>query len=184
MEKKRITICLMCVVVALGACILFAADREPKTADKPKVIVGTFDSRAVCLAFAQGFMLDEMVKSAEGEMEKAKAAGDTKKIAELEADARAGQAKIHKQGFGTASVDDLLEHIKEELPDVAKAAGVDIMVSKWDVVYQNPSAELVDVTYEIIKPFKPSEATLKGIKELINQAPLPREEWEKMDHSD
>jgi hypothetical protein len=38
------------MVVALAVCMLFAADKAAKTADKPKVIVGTFDSRSVAIA--------------------------------------------------------------------------------------------------------------------------------------
>ncbi|MHC4254809.1 MAG: hypothetical protein ACYSUL_04200 [Planctomycetota bacterium] len=98
--------------------------------------------------------------------------------------AKARQEKRHKQGWGTASVDDLLGYIKDDIPRIAKESNVDIIVSKWDVVYKNPSVQLIDVTYEIIKPFKPSEENLENIRKLEDLAPLPREEWEKMDHKD
>ena len=104
----------------------------------------------------------------------------TKKIKELEAWGPAQQAKLHKQGFGTAPVQDLLKHIKGDIPKIAKEAGVDIIISKWDVVYQNPSIELVDITNEIVKPFNPSEKTLKSIRSIQTHPPVAEEVLEKM----
>jgi hypothetical protein len=58
------------------------------------------------------------------------------------------------------------------LPAIAQAAGVQLIVSKWDIAYQSPEAELIDLTAEIIKPFQPSDRTLKTIEELKKLAPL------------
>ena len=123
------------------------------------------------------------------EYEKAKAAGDEKRVKELEAESSdptwadsgwpptpAQQELISKQGFGTAPVDNILERIKEKIPEIAKQAGVDVIVSKWDIVYQRPGIDLTDVTDLMVKPFKPDEATLKLIKDIRKMDPIPLEE--------
>ena len=78
---------------------------------------------------------------------------------------QAGQTKLHMQGFSTASVSEYLEHIKDKIPAIAKQAGVDVIVSKWDLAYQSPDAEFVDVTDLMVKPFNPSEKVLKMVEE-------------------
>ena len=178
MAKKTIISSLVCVVTCLAVWSLAVAETTVKKTEKTKVRVGIFDSRAVAVAYAHSEWNGIDAKMAE--MEKAKAAGDTKKIKELEAWGPAQQAKLHKQGFGTAPVQDLLKHIKGDIPKIAKEAGVDIIISKWDVVYQNPSIELVDITNEIVKPFNPSEKTLKSIRSNQTHPPVAEEVLEKM----
>ena len=145
--------------------------------------IGVFDSRAVVIAFANSDMNDKELKAKMAERDKAKAAGDTEKVAELEAWGKARQEKFHRQGFGTVSVDDMLIHIKKDLPDIAKAAGVDIIVSKWDIVYQTKGAAVVDITDEIVKPFRPTDKVLKWIEGIKKRKPLSERELDQMDHS-
>ncbi len=181
MAKRKIMFGLVCVVAGLAVWSLAVADTTVKKTEKAKVRVGIFDSRAVAIAYAHSVWNAVGAKMAE--MEKAKAEGDTKKIKELEAWGPAQQAKLHKQGFGTAPVHNLLKHIKDDIPKIAKETGVDIIVSKWEIVYQNPSVALVDITDEIVKPFNPSEKTLKNIRGIQNHPPFSGEELEKMDYS-
>jgi hypothetical protein len=58
----------------------------------------------------------------------------------------------------------LLQSVKAELPGVAKAAGVDLIVSKWEVMFQSPGVETVDVTKQMAKLFNPSAQGLKWIE--------------------
>lgn len=180
MVKRIILLSVVFIIVAVVTLSL-AADNQPAPKnDKIQIRVGTFDSRAVAVAYANSDFNSQRLKSKMSEMKKAKAAGDTKKIEELEAWGQAQQNKLHKQGFGTAPVHDLLENIKADIPEIARKTGIDIIVSKWEVVYQNPSIELIDITDEIIKPFKPSEKTLKSIKSLLKQTPVSKEVLVKM----
>ena len=112
---------------------------------------------------------------ASNEMEKAKAAGDTKKIKELDKWGKAHQAKLHRQGFSTAPVDDVLEHIKDKLPQIAKDVNVVALVSKWDkkTLKRYKSAELIDVTDLIVAPFNPKEKQLKVIEQIKKIKPIP-----------
>ena len=112
----------------------------------------------------------------EAEHGKAKAAGDEKRVKELEAEGKAQQELLHKQGFSTWPVDNILDQIKGEIPEIAKQAGVDVIISKWDIVYQGSGVEFIDVTDLMVKQFNPDEETLKVLKELQKHAPVSLEE--------
>jgi hypothetical protein len=49
------------------------------------------------------------------------------------------------------------------------------MVSKWELNYQSPEVEVVDVTDELVALFHPSEKVLGWVKDLKNHPPLPME---------
>ena len=169
------------IAVLLGGVILLTLGAQDTVATKqnPKVVLGTFDSRAIAVAYVSSDAFSERLHELRATLELAREAGDAERVAELEALGPAMQRQIHQQGFGTAAVDDILARIEDRIPGIAKAAGVDVIVSKWNLVYRNPAARSVDVTYQLIAPFAPDEATLKTIKELLAQEPVPIED---LDH--
>lgn len=57
---------------------------------------------------------------------------------------------------------------------------MDLIVSKWDIAYQTPGTQTLDITLAIIKPFHPSEKTLRDIQELEKHQPFPLEEAKKI----
>jgi hypothetical protein len=164
------------VVGAWGVARPARAEGAEGQGEKAKICVGTFDSRAVAVAHTRTESFGQAVQKLMDEYKKAEKAGDQQKMKELKAEGKAGQERVHQQGFGTASVANILAEIKDQLPEIAKKAGVDVIVSKWDITYQSPSAEFVDVTDEIIKPFKPNEKTLKIIEDLRKRPPVSLEE--------
>jgi len=84
--------------------------------------------------------------------------------------------------FGSVPVRDLLEPVKDSLPKIAKSCGVDIIVSQCLIDYQAPNAELVDITDEMIEPFKPNERVLEIVEFLKKMPPLSEAEIKKHDH--
>lgn len=161
---------LMFLVLAAVGCV--SCDLK---SDEPKVRVGVYDSRAVAIAFAHSDWNEKRLELKMAEMEKAKAIGDTKKNKELEEWGKAQQARLHRQGFGAAAVDDILEHIKDNLPQIAKDANVIALVSKWDkkMLKGYKSAELIDVTDLIAAQFNPNEKVLKTIEQIKKKKPIP-----------
>ena len=145
-------------------------------AEGPKLRVGTFDSRAVAVAYAGSEGFGRTIQRLREELKEAKGVGDEEKAKKLEKEGEALQERLHQQGFSTASVANLLAQIKDQIPGIAREAGVDVIVSKWDIAYQSPSAELVDITELLIKPFHPNEKAMKSIKMLEKHAPVPLEE--------
>lgn len=140
---------------------------------KETLRVGTFDSRAIAIAYLRSEPVKQLVSNHFEKLNKAKEEGDEKLVKELEALGQAYQQVQHQQGFSIASVAEYLEKVRAEFPNLAEDAGVDIIVSKWEVVYRNPSTEIFDVTSHLVKLFNPDEETLKIIEGLTKQAPFP-----------
>jgi len=116
------------------------------------------------------------------EHEKARAAGDQKRVAQLEAQGAERQRLMHKQGFSAAPVDDILEQIEDRLPAIKQKAGVDAVVSKWDkdALAKRSSAERVDVTMELVDAFKPSERQPRSAIEIQEHKPIPLSQAENI----
>ncbi len=171
--------------VLVGGLLLLtlSAGGTAPPSERPEIVVGTFDSRAIAVAYAQSETFRSYLGAVKPEissaLEHAKAAGDRELIAGLEALGPTMQKRLHGQGFGTAPVDDILARIEDKLPGIAAEAGVDLIVSKWVLTYRDPAAKSVDVTDLIAAEFAPSERTWKMIHSTVETEPVPLEE---LDH--
>jgi hypothetical protein len=180
---KRLTLCAI-LAAAIGFVGMSVVGAETAAKDAGRTVaplrVGTFDSRAVALAYYRKHLRSpEFVagmKKLKEQHDQANAAGDNEKAKKLEAEGRAGQEHIHSQVFGSAPVDEIVAKIKDQLPEIAKQAGVDLIVSKWSIAYRAPGAEFVDVTEPMAKLFQPDEQTWKMIREVPKHEPLSAEE--------
>ncbi len=167
---------VMAILVGFsGVCSAAHAQQAEGKAEPAKLRVGVFDSRAVAVVYVRTEGFNQYLKGLMVQKKRAEAAADQETVQRLEAEAQAKQTELHLQGFGTASVANILEEIKDQLPAIARETGVDLIVSKWDVVYQTPPAETVDITQALIKPFHPDERALKIIEDLQKRRPLPAE---------
>jgi hypothetical protein len=152
-------------VIGFGALAISSASAEKAGSG---MRIGTYESRAVAIAFARSSFMP--VAEKRREYQEAKAAGDTEKIKELEEWFPAYQRQLHRQGFGRVPVDDILEYVKDRLPEVASAMGVDAIV--FDCNYASDQVEVVDVTMALVGLFNPDEKTLKILDEIKNHAPV------------
>ncbi|NNM31187.1 MAG: hypothetical protein HKO57_16855 [Akkermansiaceae bacterium] len=144
--------------------------------------IGIYDSRSVAIAFVGS----EVYKKTRGkllaakmdEQRKAREEGDKKKLEELEAWGKAQQELLHRQGFSTAPVDDILAHISGPLAEIRKEANVQLLISKWDrkKLALHESAETVDVTVRLVDAFKPNERQRKHALEIRKHDPVPLDE--------
>jgi hypothetical protein len=140
-----------------------------------KLRVGIYDSRAVAIAYGNSPAFQDSLKAVRADYEKARAEKDDKRMKEIGARMKLAQRRAHEQGFSTGSVAGILAKIKDSLPAVAKQAGVQVIVSQWELNYQSPEVELVDVTDELVALFHPSEKVLGWVKSSREQKPLPIE---------
>ncbi len=138
--------------------------------------IGVYDSRAIAIAYGNSAEFQQYVKSVRADYDKAKAEKDDKKMKEIDARMKLRQRRMHEQGFSTGSVAGIMATIKDALPGVAKKAGVQAIMSKWELNYQNPGIEVVDVTDELTVLFHPSEKVQSILKDVKNHAPVPMEE--------
>lgn len=146
-----------------------------QTAER-KLRVGVYDSRAIAVAYCNSPEFQKSLKPIQADYEKAKQAKNEKRMKEIDAMMKARQRRQHEQGFSTGSVAGIMAGIKNALPSVAQKARVDVIVSKWELNYQSPGLEVVDVTDELVALFKPSEKALGWVKDLRTKQPLPIEE--------
>ncbi len=175
------------IAASVVACVLAGATavsaQDGSAAKTAGLRIGVFDSRAVAMAYARAAEEPGMgptMKLLREEHKKAKAAGDAEKIKQLEGIGRRMQDQLHQQGFSTGSVVNIVEKIKDQLPAIAKQAGVDLIISRWDAFYLAGGIETVDVTDAMVKPFRPDANTLKLIEQVKKTKPLPLAEVVKM----
>jgi hypothetical protein len=161
----------------LASMLAGAAEPEAAPAAAVKTRVGTYDSRAVAVAFCGSEAFNQRLAEQKKAKDQAEAAGDRQKIEALRAEAAAGQQLLHKQGFSTAPVDDILERIKDRLPGIQERAGVSALVSKWDKpgLARYPDAEFVDVTMALVDAFNPNPRQRKSAVEIQKHDPIPLE---------
>jgi len=171
-------VCVVVSMMALTGCARESAPTRARTRER----IGVYDSRAIAVAFAGSEVFNKWMSALREEHEKAKAAGDQKRVAELEAEVAERQKSMHKQGFSTAPVDNILEQIKDRLPAIRQGAGVGVLVSKWDkdTLAKHSSAERVDVTMELIDAFNPNERQRKSAIEIQKHKPIPLNQAESI----
>ena len=181
MAKKRITLTLVLVVACLAVWAFAAGGKTSEKTDKARLRVGVYDSRAIPMAYTHSQYGGDFMPKLSREKKEAEAKGDAKKAQELEEQMHRHALKKHKQVFSTAPVHDLFQVIETYIPGIAKQAGVDMIVSKWQIDYLASDAEVVDVTLDMAKMFEPKPGTLEAIQELMKKEPLAEEEVERLE---
>ena len=179
---KHIRTFIPIALLVLLAITLYSAAQDSLQKTKPNERIGVYDSRSVAIAFAGSDAHKRWMAPLVEEHKKAKAAGDTERARELEAEGRARQRRAHTQGFATAPVDDILKHIEDQLPAIKTQAGVSLLVSKWDkeTLKKHRAAEQVDVTPALIDAFNPSEKQRKAALEIQQKKPISIRQAEKI----
>lgn len=178
MRVAGVVFVMSLALAAAATQVATGASQQPRQ-EAAAMRVGAFDSRAVAVAYARSEAFRRGLTAMRAEYDAAKETGDAARVAELDAEGTAMQDLLHRQAFSTWPVDDILEQIENQIPGIAERAGVDLIVSKWTIVYQRPGIEFVDLTDLMVVPFEPDEETLKIIEELKKQAPVPLEEFTK-----
>ena len=163
----------------LGAQVDSATPVKSTESSKKEIRVGTFDSRLVAVAYVRSDFFKKRLAKLKDRMTTAKADKDDQRIKQIETKVVELQHHVHKQGFSTWPVDDILQHSKIDLAKVAQKAKVDLIVSKWNITYQSPNASTVDVTELLVSPFKPTDETRKVLDELRGKKPVPLEKIKK-----
>lgn len=168
--RSSVRFMILVVVVACTAAAKPVAQGAPRPA-APRI--GVFDSRALAIAYYNSDAHRAQMRAMIEELKTAKAAGDAAAVQRLEFKGPALQNLAHYQGFSTASVPNVLEAIKDAVPQVAKTANVSMIVSKWEVAWRSPDVEYLDVTDQLVAALHPDAKVLKWIADSRNRAPLP-----------
>jgi Skp family chaperone for outer membrane proteins len=168
--SRRISIIVVLGAVAITAAFTSTANAQAKP---PTLKIGTFDSRAVALAFWRSEKGMARTTDMRKKYEQAKTDNDTKLMKQLEIEGPGLQVRMHQQVFSTGSVTDIIAKIKTAIPPIAKEAGVSLVVAKTQIAYKDPSVEYVDITAQLVKLFSPSDEVLKIIEQMSKKEPVP-----------
>lgn len=163
--------------IALGAFALKAADSPPNVGADPvnKIRLGVYDNRAIAVAYAPSKF--NPVREKMQQLEQARDAGDTQRATQLEQWGQQHQRQLHRQGFCRVPVDDLLAHVQDRLPEVARSTRVSAIT--WQCDYSAPEVEVVDITDALVMLFEPSEKTLETVEQIKKHKPVDLDEIEK-----
>jgi hypothetical protein len=163
------------IVARLGLALLagsLLATSTVETQAPARLRIGTFDSRAVALAYYRSPAATERMQGLRADLEKAKAANDEKRVKELEAQGPAWQMLMHLQVFSSGSIGNVTAVVANRLPAIAAAAGVSAIVSEFELAYAGTTVERVDVTSQVAALFNPDQAVKKMIESMKSQKPM------------
>ncbi len=136
--------------------------------------IGIYDSRAIAVAYAGSAFQQKKMTELKEQHRQAKDSKNTREVARLASLGKDWQAALHRQGFGTAPVDDLLQHIAGEIPGIQKAAGVTNLVSKWNQpeLDRFKDARRIDVTMPLVDAFQPNATQRQRAIEIQSKPPV------------
>ena len=162
---------LAIVATALLACGSMLAAAEPP-ANPPPLRIGTYDTRALALVYYRSAEFGEEMSRLTAERDKAKAAGDQKRVDELQTQGQNSQRRAHAQGFSNAPIDNILilPRFKDAIAAVAKDAKVAAVVPSVD--WHDAAIQTVDVTDQLVAQPKPDDQTKKMAAELRQHPPI------------
>lgn len=170
--KRMLIATLVTLAVSLTPLISSTGGQASAGASSAPVRIGIYDNRPIALAYARSEY--NPVSSKMREYEQAKAAGDDALMKKLEQWGTTHQRQLHRQGFSRVPVTDLLEHIADDLPALARELGVDAIVFECNAHGDN--VEIVDVTRDVVALFGLSDEMIEESMEISKHDPVDLDE--------
>lgn len=152
----------------LSIAVLANGQTTGEATPAAKVRIGTYDNRAIAVAYAASKW--NPVREKMAEYAEAKKAGDAAKQKELEAWGESKQRLLHFQGFGRVPVGELLKPFEKQIANLATDQQLAAIAMQCD--YVAPNVEIVDVTEELVKLFEPTPRTLEMTRQVKNAKPV------------
>jgi len=166
---------LALLITSAGITLAQNATNSPAPGTNAVTCVGIYNSRSVALAWGRSKAHNDIVAKLYDEAQKAKAAGDSVKLKELQKQGSSMQDKLHRQVFGDAPIDDILNTpLKAALPDIMKKAGVTQIATKPP---KGITVKTVDITEALVDYFNPTPETRKMISDLAKHPPLSQDKF-------
>ena len=165
--------------VFITCTLLFAAMfSQQATAQKKSSVmkIGTYDSRIVIFAWSRSDEFKKHMVKLNRQTDSAQKAHDTARVKELSIGAMSYQHLLHQMIFSNGSIAIVMGVVKDKLPELAKSAGVSVIVSKWEVTFSDPSVVIVDLTNQVAQLFQPKENIDKMAADISKEQPVPLDE--------
>lgn len=159
---KKILILL--AVVLLSSCFVQSAKSQTR--------IGVYDSRMIAVWYYNSSDYRNSLKSLYEEMKTAKEAKNESKIKELEALGELYQRIAHDKTFGKGSTAEILESKSEIFKQLAEQNKLSTILSKWELNYNDPSFELVDITLSLMDKLGADEKIKNYYKDMKANPPI------------
>jgi hypothetical protein len=127
------------------------------------VKVGVINKAGLVISFYGSPQWSAGIKGKMAELQAARQAGDKTKQAELEKWGEGQQEKAHQQLSGEAPLDNILEALKPAWPEIARRAGVSVLVV--DLPYAGDGVEQVDATPQLMDYLNADARVRKWVEE-------------------
>jgi len=163
------------LIINIGCVIVFVSGIILSQQETNKIRIGTFDSRCVALAYGRSAEFMKLRDSVETVYLKAQIDSNKEVIKEIEQFKPTMQVLLHQQVFSNASINNILDKIKDKLPELAKENNLKMIISKWEISFADETFEYIDITDQLIKLFSPDEQTKKIIDNMKTIEPIPIE---------
>ncbi|MFN8256316.1 MAG: hypothetical protein U0W24_11535 [Bacteroidales bacterium] len=136
-----------------------------------KVKIGVYDSRVIVMAYSRSQLFIDYQKKLTLPIDSG--SKNESKQKEQSVKAISFQHLLHQMVFSNGSAKDIVKMVGDKLPELAKKAGVIMIVSKFETDYLDPSVEKIDVTTEVSKLFNPLQDISKMAGEIQKTSPVP-----------
>jgi len=170
MKRRTRDLLALTFVIALVAGWAFcSATYAEKPDSRAKLRIGTYKSYILAIAYYRSEAFQKQTADLNAQTEQAKADGKTELVKQLKARTKTLQQQAHRQVFAGEPIDSILAHMKDALPEIAQASGVEAISGK--VAYHSPAVELLDITDALVQQLNPSDETLEAIKYMMKHHP-------------
>ena len=175
--KKQIQITISVITLILISILFPAGNMAFAQKTKAVMKIGTYDSRIVTFAWSRSDYFKQHMMKFSQQSDSAQKAHDTARVKELSVQAMSFQHLLHLTVFSNGSVGFIMAIVKDKLPELAKTAGVSVILSKWELNFSDPSIEIVDLTSQVVQLFQPKENIDQMSKDISAQQPIPIDEF-------
>ena len=175
--KKTVKISISVIAVILLSILHPAGNMAFAQKTKAAMKIGTYDSRIVTFAWSRSDYFKQRLIKINRQSDSATKAHDTARVKELSIGAMSYQHLLHLTVFSNGSIGFVMAIVKDKLTELAKTAGVSIILSKWELNFSDPSIEIVDLTSQVAQLFHPKENIDQMSKDISAQQPIPIDEF-------
>ncbi|MFZ4562580.1 MAG: hypothetical protein ACOYNU_04295 [Bacteroidales bacterium] len=172
-RNKYLTFTVVAVFMALTLLIPCSMMAQKKS---PVIKIGTYDSRIITFAWSRSDYFKERMAKMGQQGDSANKAHDSARIKDLGVQAMSYQHLLHQMVFSNGSAGIIMQIIKDKLPELSRTTGVSVILSKWELNYNDPSFEIIDLTSQVAALFQPKENIDKMAADISAQAPVPLDE--------
>ncbi len=182
---KSLSVLGLMTMLVMSGCVAHHSREVMYPASAPacspaRIRVGVYDSRAVALAYCGGQRHEAEIARLDQVLKAARESGDAGSIRKADRAVWEARMRLHRQGFSTHPVDDILDGMPEDLERIRREAGVGVLVSRWDRrgLRSCKNAEQVDVTEQLVQTLTTVERKRRQAMEITRRRPISRLECE------